>query len=230
MEASTTAPPGEGGRPPLRRDAQRNRERILAAARELFAARGLEVSVDDIAAAAGVGVGTVYRRFPDRERLVEALFEERMLDYLALAEEAAEDDDAWAGLVAYLERSLQMRTADRALHELLVRGDHAALRGQAEAIRERLTPLLEDLVHRAREQGALRADVEPLDMPLFGIMLCPLAAFSDEFAPGLWRRYLTIILDGLRARPGAPSELPRPAIGERELSRAMAAWHEAHHR
>src|ERR1700733_13464998 len=93
---------------PLRRDAERNRVRILEAARAVFSERGLSGSYDDIADAAGVGVGTVYRRFPDREELIDALFESRVKEVAEAARSAAENPDPWQGLVDYLTRSLQM--------------------------------------------------------------------------------------------------------------------------
>ena len=93
----------EPGRP-LRRDAARNRERILAAAAELFTERGLQVTLDEVARRAGVGVGTVYRRFPDKEALTDALFEERITALVDLAQQALADPDEWAGLVSFLEQ------------------------------------------------------------------------------------------------------------------------------
>jgi AcrR family transcriptional regulator len=91
---------------PLRRDAERNRQRILAAAGELFAERGLSVTLDDIARHAGVGVGTVYRRFPDKNELIDALFEDRLKALCAAAEAALASDDPWDGLVLFLERGV----------------------------------------------------------------------------------------------------------------------------
>src|SRR3954471_19846352 len=88
---------------PLRADAERNRRRILAAAREVFARRGLDAGLDEIARHAGVGTGTVYRRFPDKNKLVEALFEERLDQVLACAQRAAEHPDPWEGLTTALE-------------------------------------------------------------------------------------------------------------------------------
>src|ERR1700761_4755874 len=92
---------------PLRKDAERNRQRVLDAARELFAERGLGVSLDDIARHAGVGVGTVYRRFPDKEQLIDALFEERIGEMLSAAGESLEMPDPWLALVRFLERALE---------------------------------------------------------------------------------------------------------------------------
>jgi AcrR family transcriptional regulator len=90
---------------PLRRDAERNRLRILEAAREAFAQDGLSVTLDEIAHRAGVGVGTVYRRFPDKELLIEALFEDEMNAFVAMGEECLRAGDSWDGLLAFLERA-----------------------------------------------------------------------------------------------------------------------------
>src|SRR3954470_15574378 len=104
---------------PLRKDAELNRERLLAAARELFATRGLEVTLNEIAHHAGVGVGTAYRRFANKEEVIDALFEERLQDVVSVAEEALSATDAWAGLVSFLERSLDMQFGDRGLTEIM---------------------------------------------------------------------------------------------------------------
>src|SRR4051812_1636118 len=106
--------------PRLRRDAERNRQRILAAAADAFAAGGLGVTMDEIARDAGVGVGTVYRRFPDKELLIEALFEQRIDDLVALAEAARDDPDPFAGLERFFESFLAMQAADRGLKEVLI--------------------------------------------------------------------------------------------------------------
>src|SRR3954471_13315487 len=98
---------------PLRKDAARNRERLLTAASELFAERGLHVTLNDIAHRAGVGVGTAYRRFANKDELIDALFEKRLHDVIAVAEEALAFTDAWIGLVSFLERSLHMQFGDR---------------------------------------------------------------------------------------------------------------------
>src|SRR3954468_8898383 len=104
---------------PLRRDAARNRERLLAAASELFAERGLNVTLNDIAHRAGVGVGTAYRRFANKEEVIGALFEQRLQEVIGAAHEALEVPDAWTGLVAFLERSLHMQFGDRGLTEIM---------------------------------------------------------------------------------------------------------------
>src|SRR5215468_9554997 len=100
---------------PLRRDAERNRQLILRAASEVFTSRGLQASLDDVAQQAGVGVGTVYRRFPDKEALVEALFEERIQAMKALAE-----PDSWTALVTFLESVCAALATDHGLREILM--------------------------------------------------------------------------------------------------------------
>src|SRR3954467_11819009 len=102
---------------PLRADAARNRARLIAAARELFAERGLNVTMDEIARHAGVGVGTAYRRFASREELIEALFDDRFEQIIANAERALEDPDAWHGLITFVESQIEMQAADRGLKE-----------------------------------------------------------------------------------------------------------------
>src|SRR3954452_25583966 len=118
---------------PLRADAERNRTRLLDAARELFAERGLDVSMDEIAHHAGVGVGTAYRRFGSRDELIGALFEARMEEYVALAEDALREPDAWVALTGFLERSLAMQAADRGLKDLVF--SHGRARGRVTRVR-----------------------------------------------------------------------------------------------
>src|SRR3954470_17666715 len=103
----------------LRRDAALNRERLLAAAAELFAEHGLAVTLNDIAHHAGVGVGTAYRRFANKEEVIDALFEERLQAVAGVANEALDDPDPWHGLVAFLERSLDMQFGDRGLNQIM---------------------------------------------------------------------------------------------------------------
>src|SRR3954452_23592273 len=107
---------------PMRRDAQLNRERILAAAREVYAERGLAVTLDDIADRAGVGVGTVYRKYRNKDALLEELFEERVRELAALAEQSAAGPDAWAALVEFLERVTELFASDRSLEHFVVSG------------------------------------------------------------------------------------------------------------
>ena len=107
---------------PLRGDAQRNRDRLLAAARELFAARGVDVAMADIARHAGVSNGTLYNRFPARENLIEAVFTDRLEAMAALARQALADDDPWRGLTGYLTAVCELQADDRGFNEVAARG------------------------------------------------------------------------------------------------------------
>jgi AcrR family transcriptional regulator len=207
---------------PLRKDAERNRQRIMAAARELFAQRGLEVTMDDIADHAGVGVGTVYRRFPDRELLIDALFEDVLVGMVALAEEALEIEDPWEGFVYFLEHALEKQTANRGLKGLLFSTAHG--RERVAQARGRIEPVASQLVARAKASGDLRPDISDTDMTILSLAIGTADDFAGHIEPELWRRYVGILLDGLRTRRDAPSKLPIEAIEEEELDRAMRTW------
>jgi AcrR family transcriptional regulator len=205
---------------PLRRDAERNRRRILDAARELFAQCGLEVSLNDIAHHAGVGVGTVYRRFPDREQLIDSLFQERMEEMVAIAERAAADPDPWRGLVGFFEQSLELQAHDFGLKDLVASApDGMARVGQ---IRARLLPLGEQIVRRAQASGQLRADVAPTDMAILQLMVSAVIDASRDVAPDVWRRFLSIVLSGLAAAPAADEGLPARALAPTEVDAVMS--------
>src|SRR5690349_10755797 len=103
---------------PLRADAERNRQRIIEAARRVFAERGLSATLDDVAAAAGVGVGTVYRRFPNKDELVEALFVDRIDQMVALAERASEIEDPWEAFETFLTQAAELNAGDRGFKEV----------------------------------------------------------------------------------------------------------------
>jgi AcrR family transcriptional regulator len=181
---------------PLRADAVRNRGRILDAAAELFAAKGLSVGLHEIAHRAGVGVGTAYRRFPDKRQLIEALFEERLDRLAELAERALAADDPWDGLAGFLEQATELQIQNRGLREIITGSDHGtALTARARAT---LAPPTEQLVRRAQASGTLRADVVAADLPLLQFMLSSAAELTPPDASQLWRRYLALALDGLR--------------------------------
>jgi AcrR family transcriptional regulator len=205
----------------LRRDAERNRKRILAAAAEAFAERGLAATMDEIARRAGVGVGTVYRRFPDKEELIEALFEQRIGDLVALAEAARDEPDAWDGLVRFFESFVSLQAADRGLKEVLLTPD----RGQERVARARarLAPVVDALLERAKADGVLRPDVVGPDLGLLQFMLGALADATRDVEPELWRRFLAIALDGLRTRRDDPSPLAPGPLDDASLERAMGA-------
>ncbi|HEX8105747.1 MAG TPA: helix-turn-helix domain-containing protein [Solirubrobacteraceae bacterium] len=205
---------------PLRRDAERNRQRLLASARELLTERGLDVTMDEVAHHAGVGVGTAYRRFASRDELIEALIDERLADFLALADAAAGAADPWEGLVSFVERSTAMQVADRGLKDLLT-GHQLA---RVARLRARVNAVLGGLVARAREAGVLRPDVEEHDVGMIAFMLSSVADLAGDVRPDLWRRYLVLVLDGLRVDGAGATPLPVPVMGTEEAERALAAW------
>src|SRR6476469_9110220 len=182
---------------PLRADAERNRERILAAAREAFAEDGLDVGLHEIAKRAGVGVGTVYRRFPDKQELIEALFEDRIAEVLSIAEEAG-----WTGLEHFLHRTCELQVADHGLHQLVFSTDRA--NECAAGARERIAPLVMQLVARAQEQCTMRPDVAAFDVGLVRQQRGLLIEALGPNAAGVWPRALRIALDGLRLKRSGP--------------------------
>lgn len=181
---------------PLRADAARNRERILAAAAAVFAARGLDVTLDDIATHAGLGVGTVYRRFANREALIEALFEARLTEVAALAASAVEEPDSWVALTRLLESIGAVVAADQGLFEAMICRPES---GGRAAVRQRMLPIVGSAFARACADGHLRKDVAPTDFPMMLRMLAAVAEVTRDIDPDLWRRYLGLLLDGLRA-------------------------------
>jgi AcrR family transcriptional regulator len=207
---------------PLRRDAERNRQRILQAAQEAFAEDGLAVTLDEIAHRAGVGVGTIYRRFPDKEQLIDALFEERIGEIVALADAALRTDDAWTGLVSFLEGASTLHALDRGLKEVTLSGVHG--RERVARARELMFPPVSRLVARAQEQGTLRADASPTDLPIILLMLGSLSDCTRETDPDIWRRYLGIILDGLRADGAQRGALACDALAPEQVQNAMRSW------
>ncbi|HEY4279936.1 MAG TPA: helix-turn-helix domain-containing protein [Conexibacter sp.] len=208
--------------PPLRRDAERNRRLILDAAASAFAERGLGVTMDEIAQHAGVGVGTVYRRFPNKEDLIDALFVDRLDEVTQAADEGLAHEDPWDGLVWFLERSLQLQAQNQGLKELVSGTSHG--RERVTVARERLVQKVRELVDHARAAGTLREDFDAFDTPVLQTMLGSVLDFSHDVSPELWRRFFAIVLDGLRARRDAPTPLPAAALDEHQLDRAMAAW------
>ncbi|WP_168220772.1 TetR/AcrR family transcriptional regulator [Streptomyces sp. RFCAC02] len=198
------APPGE--RPP-RRDAERNRRRVLAAGREVFAERGLAATLNDVAHHAGVGVGTVYRKFPDKQALAEAVFTEELDEIAAAARAALAAGDAFTALAGFLTHALERAARNRGLRELM---RHGTLDGTRPArAREEIAAHCRTLLARSRAQGTLREGVTENDMAPIAAMIDAVMALPGDAPSGTWRRYLTIVLDGLRARPGQPP-LPAP--------------------
>jgi AcrR family transcriptional regulator len=201
---------------PLRKDAARNRALLVQAAREVFAERGLEASMDDVAHRAGLGVGTAYRHFANKYELAEAIMAEAIERVYELIDSAAATEDAWAGLVGFVEGAAEMQSADRGLREVLM-GVHDA--EEMERVSERLSAPLRDLVDRSKAAGAIRADVDVTDIGIVVLMLCTVADVTGDASPDLWRRYVPMLLDGLRAG----TEPPVPPVSEELLRKAMSS-------
>ncbi|HEU5333102.1 MAG TPA: TetR family transcriptional regulator [Actinocrinis sp.] len=207
---------------PLRRDAELNRQRIMEAAREVFAQRGLDATLDDIAHHAGLGVGTVYRRFPNKTALVDALFEESFRHLHGLIEQAVQAPDPWTGLLKLITTLSELQVEDRGLREVML--SSAEGRSKSDRLREMFKPLVERLVERAKAEGRLRRDFDPRDFPLVLLMVTAAAEFTRHAGPDVWRRYLTLLFDGLCEHREAPTPLPAAAMDEDEVQHAMQHW------
>ena len=205
-----------GGTKTLRSDARRNRERLVASARDLFATAGVEVSVEEITHHAGVGMGTLYRHFPTKDDLIDAVLEDAFAEIVRLARSAADDADAWAGFTHFLEGMLALHAQNRGLKDVLAaRGPGA----QREAMRARVRPLVRRMVARAQQQGALRDDFSPEDLPFVFWTADRVIETTANVAPDYWRRYLAFLFDGLRASSATP--LPTPPLTPAQLARAQ---------
>jgi AcrR family transcriptional regulator len=204
---------------PLRRDAERNRRRILAAAAGVFTERGLDASLDEVARAAGVGIGTVYRRFPDKESIIRELFRARIDALVTVAEQACTAADPWQGLASYLEFAAAAMADDLALRQLMMFGTYD--REQVCYARDRMSPVVTKLVRRAQDSGDLRPDFEATDVKMIAFMLGSVAEYTAAVTPQVWRRYLAMLLDGLRPSRDAVVPLPLPAPSTDELGELM---------
>lgn len=203
---------------PLRKDAAANRERLLRAARELFAVQGVEVTLNDIAHHAGVGVGTAYRRFANKQELMAALFEDALGELEASARQALDQPDAWVGLVDFLERALDLQFGDAGLNAIM---SHPALADeQVQQAQTRIAPILDELVAKARQQGVIRPDLEQSDIVFLQAGLASIRNRSAGIEPDLYRRYLTLFLDGIRA-DRAVTPLPVTALNATRTHAAM---------
>ncbi|MFN8112818.1 MAG: TetR/AcrR family transcriptional regulator [Solirubrobacterales bacterium] len=210
---------------PLRRDAERNRKRILASAQVLIAEHGVDVSLDEIARHAGVGIGTAYRRFPDREALIDELLEDKISEIEAIAEAAAAMPDPWEGFVFFLERSVEKQAADRGLKQALLVPNRGAER--LAAARARIEPKVDSIIARAQEAGALRPDFRHEDVPLVFEMVFAVNDATHDVDPGLYRRYLKLIVDGLATERTGKCELGHPALSRSKTVDAMCGGHAA---
>jgi AcrR family transcriptional regulator len=202
----------------LRRDAQRNRDAIVAAARQVFCDHGLEAPLEEIARRAGVGIATLYRRFPSRVELLDAVLADNLQAHIAAAEQALATDDPWDGFAFYLEQSCRLQAEDRGLNDVM--GMRFPRATAVEAAKTGLFELVGQVVDRAQQRGQLRADLTPEDLAFLNWANTRiLPAVRAAGAPEAWRRHLGLLLDGFRADRAHP--LPVPPLSPHQVHRAM---------
>lgn len=205
----------------LRSDAERNRRRILAAAAEVFAEHGLAATLDDVARRAGVGIGTVYRRFPDKDSLIGQLLKERIELMVTAGTQALAAKDPWTGLVMFLEYAADSFARDLGLRQVMMFGTYG---GQHPAYaRSKMRPIVDELLRRSQESGQVRADLSSTDILLIGFMLGTAAEYAAAARPEIWRRYLTLMLDGLRPVRKEATPLGVPALEPDEMELTLTA-------
>jgi AcrR family transcriptional regulator len=181
---------------PKRADAIRNRERVVAAAAAVFAERGIEASVPDVAARAGVGKATVYRSFPTKEHLIAAVVLDRMDAFERRARELLDEPDAWAGLRELMCEKAAEHCADRTLAAALQAGASAELLDEA---RRRMWGAVDELIERAKAQGRVREGVTAADLRVLWGGAARMLTADDVGDPAEWRRYAGLVVDALRA-------------------------------
>jgi AcrR family transcriptional regulator len=189
---------------PLRADARRNRERVLVAAQVVFGEHGREAQMDDVARRAGVGVGTVYRHFPTKEALIEALAVDRFERILAVGKAALERTDPWEAFVEALWSGAELTASDRSFTEIV--GEIQGPMPLPLELQQEMNDTFGELMRRAQATGMLRPDLVLDDIPMF---MCGigLGARKTHSCPDAWRRHVSIVIDGLRAS-SASSSLP----------------------
>jgi AcrR family transcriptional regulator len=193
----------------LRADAARNRERIITAAAAVFAERGLEAATAEIAHRAGVGEATLFRRFPTKDDLIDAVIETRMEEVAALADAAAEDPDRAAALERFMEDLVKQFSRDKGFFEAA--GERCMTDPRFQPLRERALEAVGRLLKRAQDAGAVRTDLSPSDISFrAGSAMYAMEVSKPGLRDDLWKRYLRVILDGMKPegasklRPGAP--------------------------
>jgi AcrR family transcriptional regulator len=198
---------------PLRQDAARNRERLVLAAREVFGREGLDAPLEEVARAAGVAIGTLYNRFPSRGELVDAALAPLAGEAVAVAERAAGVSDPAVAFDSFMTQTCALFARDRAstgVYRSRVPGTPAITAAQ-----RRLWALKADILARARQAGAVRADVESTDIAILMWGVIGTMDATRDVAPEAWRRHLALLLDGLR--PAAAHPLPVPAVAPAQL-------------
>ncbi|HEY1970401.1 MAG TPA: helix-turn-helix domain-containing protein [Pseudonocardia sp.] len=199
--------------PKLRRDAQRNRQLLIEAATEVLSEHGLDAPLDEIARRAGVGNATLYRRFPTRDDLYEAVFAKAGDDLREIGDRVLAIKDGWTALTGYLDEVCTFMATDRGLCDLMT--ERMPRSPALNEIRIYADNLVKTLLERAQRQGTARADIGLPDLILVMCSLQRVIPAVDAVAPDAWRRHLALTLDALR--PAAASPLPPPALTYEQL-------------
>jgi AcrR family transcriptional regulator len=200
----------------LRADAQRNLVRVLDAAREVFAEQGIDAPVTDIADRAGVGVGTIFRRFPTKDDLLVAVVEQRTEQLIDAADLALESPDPGAAFRSFMGKAAAMHISDVCWCDAA--GTGLFDRDGVRELTELLVGKMGELLTRAQTAGEVRSDVRALDIPVLLMAVSKSGLMLEGAVPGAWKRYLGIVLDGLR--PEAARPLPRRALSRRDFEAA----------
>ena len=183
----------ESGRRPMRADARRNYDRLVEAARQVFADQGAGASMDAVAKQAGVGVGTLYRHFPKRIDLVEAVYRDDVDVLVGSAERGLTEVDRWAALEAwlhaYIDYGRSKRTFLNELHEAFEKNPDLK-----PASRDRIWAACNQVLARAQEAGLARSDIDGEDLMQLVSPMC----MNSTLSPEQGERLLAMVLDGLR--------------------------------
>lgn len=205
---------------PLRKDALRSREQIIAAARNLFASRGISVGYNEIAHHAGVGVGTIYRRFPDKAELIAAVVAEPVAEIYAVADQAAKAERAIDGVAMLLRSGARLLTANLGLRDLaLGTGDIWEMTTQ---FRDHIQTIGRELLQRALAEGDIRPGITTEDFNIIFWMVSELARHASKERPDAYERYLEIFIEGMRNHEN--QKQLRSPLTENELALIQDRW------
>lgn len=201
-----------------RKDVARNRQQLLEAGRQVFAERGLDATLDDIARAAGVGAGTAYRHFGSRQGIINAIFSDVAHSFIGDAEHALAIDDPWEGFVTFVERLAERQAADRGLYQAFIGRPSGCVSGEDW---QELSSSITAVVERAKDAGAVRDDIELSDVVGLFSMLGPIYDLSTATASPIWRRHIDFFLRGVRADAPHGSITSPPGVSADAMSVAM---------
>ena len=206
----------------VRKDVIRNRQLLLDSADAMIRENGMDLSLNAVAHHAGVGVGTVYRHFPDRDALIDALFDQRIAQVEQILAAHVADDDPIAGLWAAVFEICEVQAKDRGVWELISAGRHER---QRETVHERLLPVSGRLVAQANAAGRMRVPFDPYDLPIIFWMGGALNAYLGGVSEHAWRRYVQLMMDSYLADDDPVRvAIKEPALTVDEVDAAMRSW------